>query len=64
MSLTTVVKEQTFIKTCAILEKPLVSNLKRLAAKRHTSVSFLLNVAAEEYLRRYIESQKEPITIQ
>ena len=52
----------TFIQTCIMMDKPIKYNLQRLAAKKHTSVSHLVNTAAEDYLRRYVESQKE-ITI-
>jgi len=42
-----------------MMDKPIKYNLQRLAAKKHTSVSHLVNTAAEEYLKRYIESQRE-----
>ncbi|MGA9154137.1 MAG: hypothetical protein WBZ36_26440 [Candidatus Nitrosopolaris sp.] len=41
----------TFIQTCIMMDKPIKYNLQRLAAKKHTSVSHLVNTAAAGYLR-------------
>jgi hypothetical protein len=47
---------ETFIQTCVMMDKPIKYNLQRL---EHTSVSHLVNTAAEDYLRRYVESEKD-----
>lgn len=57
-------KDPPYMRTSIILNTPTQRNLVRLAALKHTNVSHLLNEAAEEYLRRYVESRKEPIIIE
>jgi hypothetical protein len=53
-------EDSTFVPSCIMLGLPVKTNLQRLAGLKHTTLSYLLNVAAEEYLRKYIDSQKEP----
>ena len=36
----------TFIQTCKMMDKPIKYNLQRLAPRKHTSVSHLVNTAA------------------
>ena len=52
-------EELTSVTTCIKLDKPIKYNLARLAVLKHTSVSHLLNAAAEDYLRRYVESESD-----
>lgn len=49
----------TFIQTCIIMDKPVKHSLQRLAFLKHATVSHLVNLAAEEYLKRNVELQKE-----
>jgi hypothetical protein len=49
------------IQTCVIMNKPVKHNLQRLATLKHTTVSYLINEAAEEYLRKYVKSREEII---
>jgi len=44
-----------------MMDKPIKYNLQRLAAKKHTSVSHLVNTAAEEYLKRYVEEETKKV---
>lgn len=48
----------TFIQTCVTMDKPIKYNLQRLAALKHTTLSHLVNLAAEEYLRKYVSEAK------
>lgn len=45
----------TFIQTCVMMDKPIKYNLQRFAKLKHTSISHLINTAAQEYLKRYVE---------
>ena len=45
--------------SCIILDTPIKNNMQILANKKHTSLSRLLNVAAEIYLQRYVEQEQE-----
>jgi hypothetical protein len=45
----------TFIQTCVMMDKPVKYN--RFAKLKHTSVSHLINTAAEEYLKRCAEDE-------
>jgi predicted transcriptional regulator len=47
----------TSIATLITLEKPTKYSIQRLAASRHQTISYLVNVAIEEYLKKYAESQ-------
>lgn len=38
--------------TCVVLPQDLKKNLKRVAAREHTNVSRILNLCAEEYLKK------------
>lgn len=52
-------ENSTSIQTCIIMDKPTKSSIQHLAALRHTTVSHLVNVAVEEYLKKCVESQRE-----
>jgi hypothetical protein len=54
---------ESVVPTCVIMNKPTKFDLQILALKNRTTLSYLLNVAAEEYLKRYAESHKEPFMI-
>src|SRR5215469_10556122 len=45
-------RNETFVPSCIVLDKSIKSNLQRVARLKHTSISHLVNLAAEEYLRR------------
>jgi hypothetical protein len=45
-------KRRDAATSCIILDQPIKYNLQVLALKKHTTLSRLINAAAEEYLRR------------
>ena len=47
-----VIKGRGGATSCIILDQPIKYNLQVLALKKHTTLSRLINAAAEEYLRR------------
>lgn len=55
----TIQEEPTYIPTLIRLDKPIKYNLAKLASLKHTSISHLVNTAAEDYLKRYVESESE-----
>jgi hypothetical protein len=42
-----------------VLDPPIKNNLRLVAEKEHTSLSHLLNLAAEAYLQKYVEQEQE-----
>ena len=49
--------EDTFEQSCIMLAKTNKSNLQHLAKLKLTTISHLINIAVEEYMKKYVEEQ-------